>query len=96
MKKADSIDEKFMRQALKLAGRGLGKVSPNPMVGAVIVKEGKVIGRGTIIVSGFHAEVVALNDAQEDVAGRRCTSLWSRAAITARLPRASMPSSPAK
>ncbi|MGD0343117.1 MAG: riboflavin biosynthesis protein RibD, partial [Bacteroidales bacterium] len=41
-----SADERFMRLALRLARRGLGKVSPNPMVGAVIVKEGRIIAQG--------------------------------------------------
>jgi diaminohydroxyphosphoribosylaminopyrimidine deaminase/5-amino-6-(5-phosphoribosylamino)uracil reductase len=35
-----------MREALKLARRGYGMTSPNPMVGAVLVKAGKIIGRG--------------------------------------------------
>jgi diaminohydroxyphosphoribosylaminopyrimidine deaminase/5-amino-6-(5-phosphoribosylamino)uracil reductase len=59
-----------MRQALALARRGLGKTSPNPMVGAVIVKEGRVIARGYHRRFGAdHAEVDALKHAQEDVAG---------------------------
>ena len=39
-------DEKFMRRALELAKKGEGWVSPNPMVGAVIVKDGRIIGEG--------------------------------------------------
>ena len=39
-------DEKYMRMALSLARKGCGLAAPNPMVGAVIVKEGRVIGRG--------------------------------------------------
>jgi diaminohydroxyphosphoribosylaminopyrimidine deaminase / 5-amino-6-(5-phosphoribosylamino)uracil reductase len=39
-------DSKFMRLALRLARRGYGATSPNPMVGAVLVKGGKIIGRG--------------------------------------------------
>ncbi|MEI9960126.1 MAG: hypothetical protein WDM76_03035 [Limisphaerales bacterium] len=35
-----------MRHALRLARHGYGKTSPNPMVGAVLVKNGKIIGRG--------------------------------------------------
>ncbi|HHF98081.1 MAG TPA: riboflavin biosynthesis protein RibD, partial [Candidatus Aerophobetes bacterium] len=38
--------EKWMRLALSLAKKGQGKVSPNPLVGAVIVKEGKLVGKG--------------------------------------------------
>ena len=39
-------DEKYMRRAIELAKKGLGWTNPNPMVGAVIVKDGKVIGEG--------------------------------------------------
>ncbi|MBN1412636.1 MAG: bifunctional diaminohydroxyphosphoribosylaminopyrimidine deaminase/5-amino-6-(5-phosphoribosylamino)uracil reductase RibD [Spirochaetales bacterium] len=70
MQKTDSVDEKYMRQALKLARRGLGKVSPNPMVGAVIVKKGRVIGQGFHrYFGGNHAEIDALEHAAENVAG---------------------------
>ncbi len=59
-----------MREALRLARRGLGKVSPNPMVGAVIVKGGRVIAHGYHrLFGGDHAEVDALKHAGEDVAG---------------------------
>jgi diaminohydroxyphosphoribosylaminopyrimidine deaminase/5-amino-6-(5-phosphoribosylamino)uracil reductase len=59
-----------MRQALRLARRGLGRVSPNPMVGAVIVKGGRIIARGYHhIFGGDHAEVDALKNAEEDVSG---------------------------
>ncbi|MFA5309197.1 MAG: bifunctional diaminohydroxyphosphoribosylaminopyrimidine deaminase/5-amino-6-(5-phosphoribosylamino)uracil reductase RibD [Dehalococcoidales bacterium] len=63
-------DGLFMRQALGLARRGLGKTSPNPMVGAVIVKRGRVIARGYHHAFGRdHAEVDAFKHAQADVAG---------------------------
>ena len=39
-------DEQFMRRALALAQRGLGKTSPNPVVGAVLVKDDKIVGEG--------------------------------------------------
>ena len=39
-------DEKYMRHAIELAKQGLGWTNPNPMVGAVIVKDGKIIGEG--------------------------------------------------
>jgi diaminohydroxyphosphoribosylaminopyrimidine deaminase/5-amino-6-(5-phosphoribosylamino)uracil reductase len=59
-----------MRQAIRLARRGLGKVSPNPLVGAVVVKGGRVIGRGYHrFFGGAHAEVDALRNAAEDVSG---------------------------
>ncbi len=56
----------FMRLALRLARRGYGLTSPNPMVGAVLVKGGKIIGRGWHRQAGGpHAEVEALRDAQK-------------------------------
>lgn len=57
-------DEKFMAIALDLARRGGRAVAPNPMVGAVIVKEGKIIGQGYHrYFGGPHAEVEAIRDA---------------------------------
>jgi diaminohydroxyphosphoribosylaminopyrimidine deaminase / 5-amino-6-(5-phosphoribosylamino)uracil reductase len=56
----------FMRLALQLARRGCGATSPNPMVGAVLVKGGKIIGRGWHRRAGLpHAEIEALRDAQK-------------------------------
>jgi deoxycytidylate deaminase len=43
---AMAMSAQFMRVALRLARRGYGATSPNPMVGAVLVKGGKIIGRG--------------------------------------------------
>jgi diaminohydroxyphosphoribosylaminopyrimidine deaminase/5-amino-6-(5-phosphoribosylamino)uracil reductase len=55
-----------MRLALRLARRGYGHTSPNPMVGAVLVKGGKIIGRGWHRRAGFpHAEIEALRDSQK-------------------------------
>jgi diaminohydroxyphosphoribosylaminopyrimidine deaminase / 5-amino-6-(5-phosphoribosylamino)uracil reductase len=55
----------FMCFALRLARRGFGATSPNPMVGAVLVKRGKIIGRGWHRQAGGpHAEVEALRDAK--------------------------------
>ena len=57
-------DRDFMQQALDLAQKGEGYTSPNPMVGAVIVKDGKVVGKGYHQrVGGAHAEVTAIDDA---------------------------------
>ena len=59
-------DAQFMRLALRLARRGYGTTSPNPMVGAVLVKGGKIIGRGWHRRAGLpHAEIEALRDAQK-------------------------------
>ena len=46
MNREDKQDEKYMRLALELAAKGLGRTSPNPCVGAVIVKNNKIIGKG--------------------------------------------------
>ena len=63
-------DEDYMKQALQLARRGLGKTSPNPMVGAVIVKDDRIIGKGYHHhFGGKHAEVNAINDAEESLEG---------------------------
>lgn len=63
-------DRDYMRLALELAERGLGWTSPNPMVGAVIVKEGRMIGRGYHRRCGdLHAEREALRNCTESPAG---------------------------
>jgi diaminohydroxyphosphoribosylaminopyrimidine deaminase/5-amino-6-(5-phosphoribosylamino)uracil reductase len=55
-----------MRRALRLARKGLGKSSPNPSVGAVVVNQGKVVGEGFHALAGTpHAEVKALSQAGE-------------------------------
>ena len=61
-----SADLVFLRRALRLAKRGYGQTSPNPMVGAVLVKRGQVIGQGWHRRAGApHAEIEALRDAQQ-------------------------------
>ncbi len=66
----ENIDEKYMRMAIELAKRGTGAVNPNPMVGAVVVKNGKVIGEGYHkFFGGPHAEVYALEDAGKEAKG---------------------------
>ncbi len=63
-------DERFMRRALELARRGLGRVSPNPAVGAVVVKDGVIVGEGYHLWEKMdHAEVVALSKAGSRAAG---------------------------
>ena len=60
----------YMNRAIALASKGEGFVNPNPLVGAVIVKDGKIIGEGYHErFGGAHAEVNAFNHATEDVAG---------------------------
>ncbi len=59
-----AADVRFMEEALALAEQGRGWTSPNPVVGAVAVKDGKIVGRGWHEAAGKpHAEVNALNDA---------------------------------
>ena len=61
---------KYMLRALALAQRGAGRVSPNPMVGCVIVKDGRIIGEGWHEhIGGLHAERNALKNCREDAAG---------------------------
>ena len=64
-----------MERALELARQALGTTSPNPAVGAVLVKDGRVVGEGyTQPPGGPHAEVVALEQAGDAARkGRRCT-----------------------
>lgn len=58
----EQIDIQYMQRALELASRGLGYTSPNPMVGAVIVHNGRIIGEGYHRQLGHaHAEVNAIN-----------------------------------
>lgn len=59
--------EKYMKIALDLALKGRGSVSPNPVVGAVVVKDGRIVGKGWHREFGSpHAEVEAINDAGLD------------------------------
>ena len=63
-------DEGFMRRALLLARKGEGRVSPNPLVGAVIVRDGRIIAEGYHRRYGeHHAEIDAIANATEPVAG---------------------------
>ena len=62
---AEMSDVQFMRLALRLAKRGYGCTSPNPTVGAVLVKGGKIIGRGrTSPAGGPHAEIEAIRSSK--------------------------------
>ena len=63
-------EERFMKRAILLARRGEGRVSPNPLVGAVVVKEGQIVGEGYhVFEKREHAEVVALRQAGTQSAG---------------------------
>jgi diaminohydroxyphosphoribosylaminopyrimidine deaminase / 5-amino-6-(5-phosphoribosylamino)uracil reductase len=61
-----ATDQAHLRRGLELAERGRGRVSPNPLVGAVVVREGQVIGEGYHAeLGGLHAERAALADCRE-------------------------------
>jgi diaminohydroxyphosphoribosylaminopyrimidine deaminase/5-amino-6-(5-phosphoribosylamino)uracil reductase len=63
-------DEDYMEMALKLAAKGRGHVSPNPLVGAIIVKNNRIISQGYHQHFGKdHAEIVAIKNARENIAG---------------------------
>ncbi|HYB08587.1 MAG TPA: bifunctional diaminohydroxyphosphoribosylaminopyrimidine deaminase/5-amino-6-(5-phosphoribosylamino)uracil reductase RibD [Alphaproteobacteria bacterium] len=67
---SDSADRRFMQAALGLARRGLGRVWPNPAVGCIIVRGGRVVGRGWTQSGGRpHAETEALRRAGEAARG---------------------------
>ena len=60
-----TTDQKFMKHALALASKARGHTSPNPLVGAVIVREGEIVGEGYHQKAGdAHAEIHALNQAK--------------------------------
>jgi len=59
-----NANDRFMKRALQLARRGAGRVSPNPLVGAVVVRDGRIVGEGHHVYERKdHAEVVALRQA---------------------------------
>lgn len=60
--------KKYMEMTVKLAEKGRGLTSPNPMVGCIIVKRGRIVGKGYHKKAGTeHAEVLAINDAGKKV-----------------------------
>jgi len=60
----------YMQQALELARKGVALASPNPMVGAVLIRDGEIVGRGYHTYPGkLHAEVIALEEAGERARG---------------------------
>jgi len=80
-------DEYYMRMALKLALKAKGKTSPNPLVGALVVKAGKVIGKGFHARAGLaHAEIVALDEAGRNTRGATLYVTLEPCAHTGRTP----------
>lgn len=68
--KNDNDHNFYISRCFELAIKGKGKVEPNPLVGSVIVKEGKIIGEGYHEIFGeAHAEVNAINNSTESVKG---------------------------
>ena len=66
----NETDKHYMSIALSLAEKGRGKTSPNPMVGAVVVRDGSIAGQGYHHKAGEdHAEVIALGEAGENTRG---------------------------
>ena len=66
----DMDDERYMKAALTLALKGRGGVSPNPMVGAVVVRDGQIVGKGYHKKAGLpHAEISALEVSGEAAKG---------------------------
>src|SRR5499426_1649832 len=85
--RSKSVDERYMRRALRLAERGRGRVNPNPMVGAVIVRGGRVVGEGWHRAVGeAHAEVVALRRAGARARGATMYVTLEPCAHTGRTP----------
>ncbi|WP_455593133.1 bifunctional diaminohydroxyphosphoribosylaminopyrimidine deaminase/5-amino-6-(5-phosphoribosylamino)uracil reductase RibD [Bacteroides sp.] len=67
-------EEKYIRRCIELAKNGLGNVSPNPLVGAVIVCDGKIIGEGYHVRCGqAHAEVNAIRSVKDESLLKRST-----------------------
>lgn len=63
-------DSDYLREALELAAQGRARTSPNPMVGAVLVKDGQIVGRGVHIYDALdHAEIIALRHAGHHTRG---------------------------
>src|SRR5262245_30716524 len=74
MSVSDPADEKFMRVAIEEAKRGIGHTSPNPAVGAVIVRDGQILAQGHHRRVGQpHAEVEALRSPENPEHARRAT-----------------------
>jgi diaminohydroxyphosphoribosylaminopyrimidine deaminase/5-amino-6-(5-phosphoribosylamino)uracil reductase len=78
----------FMLRALQLAARGRGRTRPNPMVGAVVVQDGRVVGEGWHrVAGGDHAEIGGARARPASArAARRCSSTLEPCAHTGRTP----------
>ena len=89
----ETTDNTCMGLALSLAAKGEGRVNPNPLVGAVIVRDGAVIGQGYhAFFGGPHAERAALDSLTAPANGAVLYVTLSHAAIMAKPRPARMPS----
>ncbi len=78
-------DQEYMLRAIQLAKKGEGWTNPNPMVGAVIVKDGRIIGEGYHKKCGeLHAERNAIASLTESAEGATIMLRWNHAVIMAR------------
>ena len=81
------LDTYYMGLALKLALKAKGKTAPNPLVGAVVVKAGRIIGRGFHAKAGSaHAEIIALDEAGKKAVGATLYVTLEPCAHTGRTP----------
>ena len=70
MATAAAAEAVFVDRALGLAARGIALTSPNPLVGAILVRDGRVVGEGFHTYDGVrHAEIIALEAAGESARG---------------------------
>ncbi len=84
---SEADDVRFMRRALRLAARATGRTSPNPLVGAVITRNGEIVGEGFHKATGEpHAEVNALRAAREHARGATLYTTLEPCAHTGRTP----------
>jgi len=68
------VDQKYMRRAIELAWKGIGRTSPNPMVGCVLVNDSEIVGEGFHLYEKVeHAEVIAIRNAGEKAKG---ATMW--------------------
>jgi diaminohydroxyphosphoribosylaminopyrimidine deaminase / 5-amino-6-(5-phosphoribosylamino)uracil reductase len=82
--KYTEFDRQMIRRCVDLAKQAWGKTAPNPLVGAVIVQDGKIIGEGFHPGVGQpHAEIFALRSAGKMPLEQRFMSVWNRATIMA-------------
>ncbi len=83
----ESVDTYFMARALRLAENGLYSTDPNPSVGCVLVREGKIIGSGFHLLAGHaHAEAAALAEAGSSARGATAYVTMEPCSFTGRTP----------